>query len=127
MWHFGLSFSQDCYYELRLMSRSNKLLSEPSESVNISTFGKWTSTYQRSRYINSLLEGCRRAVESTDDAASRNEHVPSGFRFSGDHFSAPPGWAVSRIVLPGGGHRPLTGGVLHEAQARAEEQDEETM
>lgn len=24
------------------MSRSNKLLSEPSESVNISTFGKWT-------------------------------------------------------------------------------------
>lgn len=38
-----LSFSQDCYYELRLMSRSNKLLSEPSESVNISTFGKRTS------------------------------------------------------------------------------------
>ncbi|XP_029685000.1 protein turtle homolog A [Takifugu rubripes] len=30
---------RDCYYELRLMSRSNKLLSQPSESVNISTFG----------------------------------------------------------------------------------------
>lgn len=40
MWRSALSFSQDCYYELRLMSRSNELLSEPSESVNISTFGK---------------------------------------------------------------------------------------
>lgn len=31
---------QDSNYDLRLMSRSNKVLSEPSESVNVSTTGK---------------------------------------------------------------------------------------
>lgn len=36
-----LSFSQDYSYDLRLMSRRNKVLSEPSESVNVSTIGKW--------------------------------------------------------------------------------------
>lgn len=56
MWRFGPSFPQDGHYELRLMSRSSKLLSEPSQSVNISTFGKWPSTYQR--YANAPLEGC---------------------------------------------------------------------
>lgn len=35
----GLSFCQDCYYELRLMSRSNTFLSEPSEPITVSTFG----------------------------------------------------------------------------------------
>ncbi|KAK6313102.1 hypothetical protein J4Q44_G00164490 [Coregonus suidteri] len=30
---------RDCIYDLRLMSRSNKLLSEPSESVNVNTTG----------------------------------------------------------------------------------------
>ncbi|XP_029618630.1 protein turtle homolog A [Salmo trutta] len=30
---------RDCSYDLRLMSRSNKLLSEPSESVNVDTTG----------------------------------------------------------------------------------------
>uniref|UniRef100_A0A8D3C1V3 Immunoglobulin superfamily, member 9b n=1 Tax=Scophthalmus maximus TaxID=52904 RepID=A0A8D3C1V3_SCOMX len=33
-------FSQDSSYDLRLMSRSNKLLSEPSEAVNVSTIGE---------------------------------------------------------------------------------------
>lgn len=37
----NLSLSQDCSYDLRLMSRSNKILSEPSESVNVSTVGEW--------------------------------------------------------------------------------------
>lgn len=36
-----VSLAQDSSYDLRLMSRSNKILSEPSESVNVSTIGKW--------------------------------------------------------------------------------------
>ena len=35
----GLFFIQDSTYDLRLMSRSNKVLSEPSESVSVSTAG----------------------------------------------------------------------------------------
>lgn len=35
-----LSLHQDSSYDLRLMSCSNKALSEPSESVNVSTLGK---------------------------------------------------------------------------------------
>uniref|UniRef100_A0A673C4T5 Immunoglobulin superfamily, member 9b n=1 Tax=Sphaeramia orbicularis TaxID=375764 RepID=A0A673C4T5_9TELE len=34
-------FFQDSNYDLRLMSRSNKVLSAPSDSVNISTIGEW--------------------------------------------------------------------------------------
>lgn len=35
----NLSLTQDSVYDLRLMSRSNKVLSEPSESVSVSTTG----------------------------------------------------------------------------------------
>lgn len=36
-----IRLSQDSNYDLRLMSRCNKVLSEPSESVNVSTIGMW--------------------------------------------------------------------------------------
>lgn len=39
-----IRLSQDSNYDLRLMSRCNKVLSEPSESVNVSTIGMWLCT-----------------------------------------------------------------------------------
>lgn len=46
------SFSQDSSYDLRLMSRSNKILSEPSESVNVSTIGKWLCIDYHEHYMH---------------------------------------------------------------------------
>lgn len=45
------------------MSRSNKLLSEPSESVNISTFGKWTfiDIYEQQLYFDLRIMICLKA------------------------------------------------------------------
>lgn len=46
-----LYFFQDSSYDLRLMSRSSKVLSEPSESVNVSTIGKSLCTRHHEHYM----------------------------------------------------------------------------
>lgn len=55
----NLCLTQDSVYDLRLMSRSNKVLSEPSESVSVSTTGRgfwlFKVTFNITAYIQHLF------------------------------------------------------------------------